>query len=882
MSIDSLRAALADRYTIERELGAGGMATVYLAHDLKHDRQVAIKVLRPELAAVIGADRFLSEIKTTANLQHPHILGLIDSGDAGGLLWYAMPFIEGESLRDRLTREKQLAVAEAVRIATEVAAALDYAHRHGVIHRDIKPENILLHDGNALVADFGIALAASSAGTRMTETGMSLGTPTYMSPEQAMGERTLDARSDVYALGAVLYEMLTGEPPFTGPTAQAIVAKVMTAEPVPPHQLRKTVPAGIEMATLYALQKLPADRFATAAEFAAALANPTPTLSLQTARASRSHRLLVPMAAGWVLALVALPILVWRWRHPPAPALTATWQVVTLPKMQRRVARSRSPLLALSPDGSIVAYQEDSPAARLVLKRRSALSAIVLPGTERALMPVFSPDGQWIAFVADGQLRKIRVTGGPVSTIGDSAATEPGGPAWLDDGTIIYVSSTTQSLRRVSDAGGRAEVVLPHTPNPGAGMRFPQPLPGGRGILFQACARRCSSLAIYALDLRTHRVNRLLENVEQAWYLPGGRLLYVRPDGVAMIVPFDLAHLTIGGAAVPAFDGVFVSPGFAELTVSPSGTIVYVRDPGAHPDLELVRVNRDGAAYPADTAWHGPAYSFALSPTGGRLAIWSGQDAVDGGMWIAPLDGAPPTRVSFGGSDKRPTWSGDGRSVFWLRDSANATSVMSRPADGSSPEHVVAGSDLLLQELELSRDGEWLVVRTDNGTPGAGDILARRLTSDTAMRRVVATAATEAHPALSPDGRWLAYTSNTSGRNEVYVQPFPEASGGPWQISSRGGTSPVWSPNGRELYFLDADTRLEAAQIATKPTFSALSVRPLFDASAFSVDPWHQGYAALADGAFLFTRERRAAGGAAPDVVWVDNWFAKLAPKAAP
>src|SRR5574342_588158 len=231
------------------------MATVYLAQDLKHDRKVAIKVLRPELAAVIGAERFLSEIKTTANLQHPHILPLFDSGRTGGqadgrsddFLYYVMPYIEGETLRDKLNRDTQLGIDEAVRIATEVSSALDYAHRHGVIHRDIKPENILLHDGRALVADFGIALAASSAGgSRMTETGMSLGTPAYMSPEQAMGERNLDARTDVYALGCVLYEMLTGDPPFTGSTAQAVIAKVMTERPTAPSAVRDTVPEAVE------------------------------------------------------------------------------------------------------------------------------------------------------------------------------------------------------------------------------------------------------------------------------------------------------------------------------------------------------------------------------------------------------------------------------------------------------------------------------------------------------------------------------------------------------------------------------------------------------------------------------------------------------------
>src|SRR5947209_3093768 len=252
------------------------MATVYLAYDVRHDRHVALKELRPELAAVIGSDRFLKEIKVTAHLQHPHILGLIDSGEADGLLYYVMPFVEGESLRDRITHEKQLPVEDAVRITCEVASALDYAHRHGVIHRDIKPENILLHEGQTMVADFGIALAVSAgAGTRMTETGMSLGTPHYMSPEQAMGERELTARSDVYALGAVLYEMLVGEPPFTGPTAQAIVAKVLTESARRVIPQRHTVPPHVEAAVLTALEKLPADRFASAGAFADALVHPT-------------------------------------------------------------------------------------------------------------------------------------------------------------------------------------------------------------------------------------------------------------------------------------------------------------------------------------------------------------------------------------------------------------------------------------------------------------------------------------------------------------------------------------------------------------------------------------------------------------------------------
>src|SRR5688500_5597538 len=263
--VNRLNEALADRYRIERELGQGGMATVHLARDLRHDRLVALKVMRPELLAVIGAARFLAEIKTTASLQHPHILPLHDSGEVDGTVFYVMPYVEGESLRDRLDRERQLPVDDAVRLAREVAGALDYAHRRGVVHRDVKPENVLLgDDGQALVADFGIALAVRNAGgARMTHTGLSLGTPQYMAPEQAAGERAVDARADVYALGAVTFEMLAGEPPFTAPTAQGVIARLMTEAPRRVASLRRSVPPHVDAAVDRALEKLPADRFAT-------------------------------------------------------------------------------------------------------------------------------------------------------------------------------------------------------------------------------------------------------------------------------------------------------------------------------------------------------------------------------------------------------------------------------------------------------------------------------------------------------------------------------------------------------------------------------------------------------------------------------------------
>ncbi len=344
-----LTTALADRYRIDRELGQGGMATVYLAHDLKHDREVAIKVLRPELAAVLGPERFLAEIKITARLDHPHILTLIDSGASDGFLYYVLPFVRGESLRDRLNRERQLGLEEALSITKQVASALDYAHRHGVIHRDIKPENILLYEGEAMLADFGIALAVKEAGgNRITETGISLGTPQYMSPEQATGKRELDARSDIYSLAAVLYEMIAGEPPHTGPTVQAVIAKLLTERPTRLRVVRDTVPEGIDTAVAKALSKVPADRFGSADAFVRALG--------PAAGAARSphtiHLLFRPARLAIGGAVVLLAVL-------------ATWLVLRGERRQPQsthIKRTQvtftgnASLPALSRDGGQVAY----------------------------------------------------------------------------------------------------------------------------------------------------------------------------------------------------------------------------------------------------------------------------------------------------------------------------------------------------------------------------------------------------------------------------------------------------------------------------------------------------------------------------------------------
>jgi serine/threonine-protein kinase len=874
-----LRDALKDRYRIERELGQGGMATVYLAYDVRHDRKVALKVLRPELSAILGAERFLAEIKTTANLQHPHILSLFDSGEADGTVFYVMPYVEGESLRDRLMREKQLPVEEAVAIAREVADALEYAHGHGVIHRDIKPENILLHGGHALVADFGIALAASRSegSTRMTETGMSLGTPHYMAPEQAMGEREITPKADIYALGCVLYEMLAAEPPFVGATAQAIIARVMTEEPRSLSLQRKTVPPYVEAAVGRALQKLPADRFANAAQFAEALSGragavaPSPTAIRQAVEPRRRSLMLAP----WGLAVLAAGLAAWGWLGRPRTA-GAIWQYVALGDSTRINPTAAS--LAFSPDGRSLVFREDGPNGLLWLKRWDQLEPLAFPGTERSSTPVFSPDGKWLAFTADGRLKKIPASGGAAVVLADSTAPRNYGVAWLDDGSLVYVADRLDMLRRVTAGGQGGKVVMADSTLRGFGLLNLTPLPRSRGILFVACQSGCFNSTLRVLDLRTGTQKRLIDDGLAAWYLPTGQLLYVRRDGAALAAPFDLDRLAVSGPAVPVLENVAISGSAVMLAWAPAGTLAYLRGIGSSGITEAVRVNREGVTATVDSAWSGPFTSLALAGDGRRLAVSVGLGAAGTGIWVKQLDRGPFTRLSFGGQDRRPAWSPDGRLLAFIRDTGNGGNVYARLASGSGTDQLLARIDRPVQEVAWSGDGQWLVLRTDNGAAGAGDLIGVRLSGDTTPVALVATAFSEYHPAVSRDGRWLAYSSNESGAEEVYVRPFPGTSGGRWQVSNGGGAQPRWSADGRELFYLDAAGRMVAAQIRTVPDFEVVRLEPLFEASALLLDAFHQSYEVTADGrSFIFLRPHTTRQAAAPTrLVVAEHWLSEL------
>jgi dipeptidyl aminopeptidase/acylaminoacyl peptidase len=692
--ISRLTIGLADHYRLGQELGRGGMATVYLAHDLKHERDVAIKVLRPELAAILGRQRFLNEIRLTAKLDHPHILTLIDSGETDGVLWYVLPFIRGESLRARLQRERQLAVDTALAITRQIAGALDYAHRQGVIHRDIKPENILLHEGEAMLADFGIALAVQQAGgRRLTETGLSLGTPEYMSPEQASGDRDLDGRSDVYSLGAVTYEMLAGEPPHTGATVQAVIVKLLHERPIPLGRLRDTVPPGVDAAVARALAKVPADRFSGAKEFAAALrAEPgtessTRVLPATAVSAPRPHRRRLVWAGIGLVVLAVAGVSLFREasRGPPTAAATPV----------KLTSSGDITAAALSPDGTRLATsaRECDSAGRCTyaLALRDLGGAGELKLVERlgsVLRIQWSPEARYLLFQGtDGAGRfgvfRVGVLGGAVRYVGCCVGH------FLSSGDTVMLATENAArirvLRVITPADGRIHDSIVSGKQ---GFFFlGTPSPDGKRIAELVSDGPTTSLVILDREGTQLDSTALTSTIEDrpTW----------DPDGSAVILKAvasegsALAHLERvpvnrqGGLGTPAvIEGVTVTD-LEEFSIAgPSRALIYLSGGQEQTVSALTRRSPDTSSFRSRLLRRSTGdLAAGLSPDGRFVFLLSRPpDSPRRQGSILPFESGPEIAIPApsDGEVLDATWTWDGsRLLYLVRGSAPPDTVYS-------------------------------------------------------------------------------------------------------------------------------------------------------------------------------------------------------------
>ncbi|MCL7927286.1 MAG: serine/threonine-protein kinase [marine benthic group bacterium] len=752
---ERLSSALGDRYAIQSEIGRGGMATVFLAEDLKHHRQVAIKVLHPELTATLGAERFLHEIEIIAGLQHPHILPLHDSGESDGLLYFVMPYVEGESLRQRLDREKQLAVDESVRIAIEVADGLDYAHRQGVVHRDIKPANILLSDRHAVIADFGIARAVEAAQQeRITRTGLGVGTPLYASPEQATAEETLDGRTDVYSLGCVLYEMLAGEPPFTGATQQAIQAQRMSVTPSPLHGLRNTVPPALDHAIARALARIPADRYATASQFAqalqAVLMASTPTLSGDLSATPAA----VPMTPTAVTT-------------EPAP-VARRWWLLAIPILA---------MVLIAVLWSSDSWFSDGP---LEITTSNLVQVTNAPGIE--FQPALSPSGTDVAYVV-GPLFDAHMEVRNVSEAGSSGAMRPAQaeegrsvqwlPEWTRDGMSVRLRSCEFAFqwlcewRQVGKYGGASRTLAIRLGYPDTLRSYlPEYVssPDGSRVVFSV-----GDSIFAATDPAGERELLGVHTVDPygphsfAWSPDGRWVAYVNGN------PLWRFSVNVSGASIWILDArggepIRITDG-ESLNVSPqwlpdSRHLLFVSDREGPRGVYVVEVTPEGSKRsPKNIPGPSDPHSISLSSDGKRIA-WA-KLTVSQNIWSVPIP-----------------------------DSGSASISAAVP---------VTDGNRIIEDHDLSRDGEWLVF--DSSIRGRFGIYKRRLRGGNA--EVVTEVNGHAFgPIWSPDGTEVAFFSlQGSEMGQVFVA---QASGGsPRQLTDFRGfaSGPAWSRDGLTIAF---------------------------------------------------------------------------------
>jgi Tol biopolymer transport system component len=826
-------------YEITNQLGRGGMGEVYQAKDRKLGRDVAIKVLPEEFARDTDrVARFQREAKLLASLNHPNIAAIHGLEEAEGTTFLVLELVEGQTLADRI-KAGPIPVEESLKLALQIAEAVEAAHEKGVIHRDLKPSNIkVTPEGKVKVLDFGLAKAfageqadlnlsnSPTLSNAATQQGLILGTAAYMSPEQARGG-AVDKRADIWAFGVVLFEMLTGRGMFEGRTVSDTLAAVLMREPEW-KRLPLNLHPRIRLLLERCLEKEAKNRYGgigdARVDIQKALADPSGVFVQPIAGAEPRARLRTIMpwiAAAIVLGAIIAGVAVWNMKPTPSPEPR---QVVRfeyeLPEGQQ-FADFGDPVLAVSPDGKQLVY---STLKGLYLRSINEFTAKLIAGTEgNPHLPFFSPDGKWIGYFSGDKLKVIPVNGGAPVALCDVSPFW--GASWGSDNSILY--GTAGSIMRIPDKGGTPTSIIKGK----AGiLQFPQILPNGKSVLFEMYEAN----KIMVQSLESGEPKELLAGANPR-YLPTGHIVYAEENNL-FAVRFDQNKLEMTGGRVSLVEGVYLSDFCLQYTVSDSGTLAYI--PGVTGKSvaarTLVWVDRNGKEEPLGAqpdAYRTPK----ISPDGTKVALTVGMGR-NSNIWIWDLFRKTLSRLTYDkGEDSSPIWSPDGKRIVFASQREGARGIYWKAADGTGKiDKLSTGFHFFAGDISWSGDGKALVfMEVFNDSLSFIGIAQMLMEGDRASKPLLREKYVQANPQISPDGRWIAYMSEESGKNEIYVRPFPEVNSGKWPVSTSGGIEPRWSRDGRELFYRNGDAMM-AVTVETKPTFKAGVPKELFRGTYFS------------------------------------------------
>jgi serine/threonine protein kinase len=896
-------------YRIESLLGVGGMGEVYRATDTSLGRSVAIKILPRAFAAdPERLARFRREAQILASLNHPNIgaiYGLENlEGEGHSTLGLVLELVEGPTLAEKLDGVA-LPVDAVIALARQIAAALEAAHEHGIIHRDLKPANIKVReDGTVKVLDFGLAKAIEATGvdgvTRavhagppdsptittpsMMAGGIILGTAAYMSPEQARG-KPADKRSDIWAFGAVVYEMLTGTRPFAGDGVSEVLASVLAREP-DWMRLPSTLSPALGTYIRRCLHKNPKQRIADVQDVRLALdgafdaAAPLPVVP-----APVTWRRVATLAAAAMIGASVVAAVVWVFMRPfdRVPPRVSRLQITPAEATALTISGQRgieSRDLAITPDGSRVIYVGNRGTQLFVRALETLEPVSVFTGSPRG--PFVSPDGQWIGFSDGGNtLKKVAVTGGTAVTVTTIDAPTVRGASWLPDDTIIFATINPETgLQQVPASGGPTKVIT--RPDRGRGEAdhvWPEALPDGRSMLFTVLPTTggLDGAQVAVLDLQTGARTVLVRGGSHAQYAPSGHLIYATP-GTLRAVPFDLTQLRTRGSALPVIPDVMTTPlGAVDAVVAADGTLAYVAGGAvASAGATLVWVDRQGRemAIPAPPRFYTHP---RVSPDGTRVAVFVAEQDLD--VWLWDLTRPPLTRVTYGpGVDSYPLWTRDGHRLIFSSQRTGVMNIFWQTADGAGAAERLTESSYAQTVTGISSDGGSVIFTEVSPTTGE-DVMRLMLDGTRSVAPLVQSGFAERNGVVSPNGRWLAYEADDSGRFEIFVRPFPNVNTARWQVSNDGGTRPLWSPSGHELFYVAATGAIMRVGVTLRsswtPTTAQVLVKP-----GYVTQPNNPGrtYDISRDGQrFLMVKGATAdRASASTSIVVVLNWLEEL------